>query len=221
MGFNVVPMCLYGVSYGSQQCLYVSLWVSLSPTVIHGVPICPIVPMVPSVSVWVTMCPYLSQCPPYGLLCASLGTLWGLLWVSLGPYVFLLVFMGFNVLPMCLYGVSYGSQRGPYVSLWVSLSPTVIHGVPMGPSVSLWVTMCPYLSQCPPYGLLCASLGTLWGLLWVSAGSLCVSMGLNVHVIHGVPMFPSVPLCAPVSPYGSLCVPMGPSVPPVGCYVPL
>ena len=50
------------------------------------------------------------------------------------------------------------------------------------------------------YGFQCVPCVTLWGLLWVSAGSLCVSMGLNV------------PHCNPWGPYVSHCSAVGPSV---------
>ena len=108
--------------------------------------------------------------------------LWGLLWVSLDPNVFLWVPMGFNVVPMCLYGVSYGSQLCPYVFLWVSLSPTVIHGIPMCPNVPLWVPVSPYGSLCVPkcrMSPLCVplapfgvSMGTLIGI----SGPKCLPM---------------------------------------------
>ena len=146
--------------------------------------------------------------------------LWGLLWLSLDPNVFLWVPMGFNVVPMCLYGVSYGSQQSLYVSLRISLSPTVIHGVPMCPNVTLWVPVSPYGSLCVPmcpnvppmgcyvplwglYGVSMWSHGYLWaqmssyGYLCVSMQSLCASMGSLMGLSE-------VPMCL----YGSHCPPL-------------
>ena len=157
----------------------------------HGVHMCPSVPLWVSVSPYGSLCvPICPNVPPMSFLCLYVVFIGSLMGIS-GP----------KCLPMGIYGF----QCGSYVSVWVSLSPTVIHGVPMCPNVhllvpvspygSLYVSICPNVTPVGCYVPLWVLYGVSYGYLWArisSYWSLCVSKLSYVSLL--VLMAPNVSL---------------------------